>query len=134
MSNILLDSAVIVDYLRVKDKEKTLFKRILETFDNLYLPLIGHTELFSGKSIWERAGAREDLELILSEIEILPFDKDLSEGAGEIRAKYNTHIADSIVAATAIKHKLKLATLNIKDFEKIKGLKIAKIPKMLIAN
>lgn len=127
MSNILLDSSVIVDYLRVKDKEITLFKRILETFDNLYLPLIGHTELFSGKSIWERVGAREDLETILSEIEILPFDKGLSEKSGEIRAKYNLHIADAIVAATAIEHKLKLITLNIKDFKKIKKLKLAKI-------
>lgn len=128
MSNILLDSSVIVDYLRVKNKETTLFRHILEAFDNLYLPLIGYTELFSGKSIWERAGAREDLEAILSEIEILSFDEDLSVRAGEIRAKYNLHIADAIVAATAIKHKLKLATLNIKDFKKIKGLKILKYP------
>lgn len=134
MSNILLDSSVIVDYLRVRDKETTLFKHILETFDNLYLPLIGHTELFSGKSIWERARAREDLEAILSEIEILPFDEDLSEEAGEIRAKHNISITDSIVAATAIKHKLEVATLNLKDFDKIKGLKLAKIPKLALEN
>ena len=127
MSSILLDSSVIVDFLRVKDKEITLFKHILETFDILYLPLIGHTELFSGKSIWERVGAREDLETILSEIEVLLYDRDLSERAGEIRAKYNTSITDSIVAATAIKHKLKLATLNIKDFKNVKGLKLAKV-------
>lgn len=134
MNSILLDSSVIVDFLRVKNKESTLFKKILETIDNLYLSILGHTELFAGKSIWERPKAREDLEAILSEIEILPIDEDMSRNAGEIRAKYNTPIIDAIIAATATKHKLKLATLNIKDFNKIKGLKIAKIPKMVIAN
>lgn len=124
MNNILLDSSVIVDFLRVKEKQSTLLKKLIEIADQLYIPIIGHTELFAGKSVWENPLAREDLQNILSGIEILPLDEDLSEKAGAIRAEYNIHIVDSIVAATAIEYGLKLVTLNVKDFRKIKGLRI----------
>ncbi len=128
MNNILLDSSVIVDFLRVKEKQSTLLKKLIEIADQLYIPIIGHTELFAGKSVWGNPRAREDLQNILSGIEILPLDEDLSEKAGAIRAEYNIHIVDSIIAATAIKHKLELATLNIKDFKKVRGLKILQYP------
>lgn len=134
MNSILLDSSVIVDFLRVENKETTLFKKLVETVNNLYISILGHTELFAGKSIWENPGAREDLENLLSEIEILNIDEDLSKAAGEIRARYNIHIVDAIIAATAIKHKLKLATLNVKDFDKIRGVKIFDISKLTLAN
>lgn len=134
MSSILLDSSVIVDFLRVKDKGATLFKKIIDRTDRLYISIITHTELFAGKSAWERPEAQEDLQNILSEMDILPLDENLSLKAGEIRAKYDLHIADAITAATASKYGLELATLNIKDFKKIKGLKLAKIPKMTLEN
>lgn len=55
---------------------------------------------------------------------ILPLEEKTSERAGEIRARYNVDIVDAIIAATALIHKLTLATLNIKDFEKIEEVSL----------
>jgi len=67
----------------------------------------------------------EVLEKLLSNIEILPLEEKISKKAGQISASNNNlEIVDAIIAATAISHNLDLATLNIKDFHKIKGIKL----------
>jgi len=61
----------------------------------------------------------------LSIINVLPLITEISQIAGKIKAYNNDKtILDCIIAATAIYHKLDLAALNIKDFEKVKGIKL----------
>lgn len=124
MAKILLDTSIVIDHVRQKDKNDTILTRLGEKYSELLVSMITHTEGYSGKSIWEGKEAMIVLKKVFSDIQILPFTEDISEKAGEIRANYGTSLADSIVAATAIHHKLKLATLNVKDFKRIKGLKL----------
>lgn len=124
MSRILLDSSIIIDLLRRKDKTQTLLHKLTLQGYHLAIAIITHAELYSGKSIWEKQKAREELETILQYIEIISIDKSISEKAGEIRAHYQINLLDAIIASTAIHHNLSLATLNIKDFEKIPKLKL----------
>ena len=42
----------------------------------------------------------------------------------DIKRKYNTKLADAIIAATAVEHDFTLLTRNTKDFEKIEGLSL----------
>jgi predicted nucleic acid-binding protein len=42
----------------------------------------------------------------------------------ETRLNHKLSLGDAIIAATAINHKLTLVTRNIKDFEKVKHLKL----------
>jgi len=122
MKAILLDTSIFIDYLRQKNKEKSpLFKL---TDNNFYISLITHTELFSGKSVWEKKARQEEIETILYKITILPFSIETSKLAGKLRATYNTDLIDSIIAATAIINNLELVTLNAKDFKPIPDLKI----------
>lgn len=127
MTKILLDTSIIIDYLRVKNKSQTVLYRLTQNKHELYVSIITHTEAYSGKSVWEQKEARNILKNTFEGIKILPLEENISENAGEIKAKYGLEIADAIIAATALKHKLELATLNIKDFEKNVGLKLKKI-------
>lgn len=123
-NKILLDSSAIVDFLRVKDKNSTILQQLADKNYQLYISIITHTELYAGKRIWESTAAGKELELVLSGLEILNLDTTISKNAGKIRSEYDLKIADAIIASTAISHKLDLATLNVKDFEKIKGIKL----------
>lgn len=124
MKKILVDSAVVVDFLRVKNRDSTLLQSLANQKYKLFISIITHVELYAGKSIWQSKVARKELELILSGLEILKLEEKTSKKAGELRAHYDIGIADAIVAATAISNKLTLATLNVKDFQKIKDLKL----------
>lgn len=124
MRGILIDTSIIVDYLRQKDKSKTTLVRLGQNQQKLYISIITHTECYSGKSVWEKKEATETLKILFAGMKILPLEEESSKKAGEIRARCGTNIIDAIIASAAISHKLKLATLNVKDFEKIKGLSL----------
>lgn len=124
MKRILLDTSIIIDFLRVKDKRNSHLFKLVEHECDLNISIITHTELHSGRSIWESKRRQKELDEILSYFNIIPFNLDISKKAGEIKAKNNLDLIDSVIAATAIENKLDFATLNIKDFKNIKGLKV----------
>ncbi|HSX08961.1 MAG TPA: type II toxin-antitoxin system VapC family toxin [Candidatus Saccharimonadales bacterium] len=127
MKTILLDTSIIIDYLRMKNKkDQTVLFQLTEKKYAFAISLITYTELYSGRGVWEKEGAQKELEEALSYMKILPFEKDTAKKAGEIRAKFGTDILDAIIAATAFEHKIELVTLNTKDFEKINGLVLFK--------
>lgn len=122
MRHISLDTSIIIDFLRRKDKEKSLFYKLTE--EKLSISIITHTELFGGKSIWENEETRLALDEVLEGLKILPLTEEISERAGYIRAHEEKTLFDSIIAATALHYDLELATFNRKDFENIKGIRV----------
>ena len=124
MAKILIDTSIIIDHLRLKDKNQTILYKLFQSKYNLFASILTHTETYAGKSIWEKEAARSQLKNVLSGIKIIPLEEDVSEKAGEISTQYNLEIIDAIIAATALENKLTLATLNTKDFKNIKGLKL----------
>ena len=124
MKKILLDTSVLIDFLRRKDKEKSLLVKLIREDYSLAICLITHTELYAGKSVWQKKKARGELEKLLAGLEIIMPDQKVSCLAGELRAKYEVNLLDTLIAAEAIVSCLPLATLNLKDFAKIKKVKI----------
>ena len=124
MKKILLDTSVIIDFIRRRDKENTLLFNLSKKGYKLHISVLTHTELYSGKNVWRNIEAEQDLEKLFYGMHILPLETEISKKAGEIRAKNNTTIIDAIIAGTAINHGLNLATLNLKDFEDIEGLRL----------
>lgn len=124
MKKILVDTSVIIDYTRRQDKEKSLFVKLAYEKYGLYISIITHTELYAGKSVWEKREAQHALETLLSGLNIISMSEVISKKAGEIRAKQNIRFLDAIIAATAIANSLDLVTLNTKDFVGIKGLRL----------
>ena len=126
MADILLDSSIIIDHLRQKDKDKTILTLLGNQKAKLSTSIIAHTESYSGKRVWESDNAMKALKTLFLGIQVLELNEAISEKAGKIRAEYGTSISDATIAATALEHKSTLATLNVKDFKNIKGLKLFK--------
>ena len=121
MNRLLLDTSVVIDFLRRADKRQTLLYKL--SINHCAISLITHTELLAGKSVWESKVAREELETLFSGLTIIPMNNAISEKAGAIKAFYkNVDLLDCIIAATAIHHDMELVTLNTKDFSPIEKL------------
>jgi len=126
--SLLLDTSVIIDYLRRNDKGNNPIISLSKIY-KYKISIITHTELYVGRSIWENPQAKRTFLTLLSNIKIIPLTRKISEVAGNIKSKHNSiDLLDSIIAATAINQKLELVTFNIKDFEKIKGIELFKLP------
>lgn len=124
---LLLDTSIIIDFLRSKNKEETVLARLARANEDLYISIITHTELYAGKSVWASREAREELEAIFWGLTIISEDIQISQKAGEIRAECGIDLLDAIIAATALVRKLEVVTFNTRDFRKVKNLKIYKI-------
>lgn len=126
MKKLLLDTSVIIDFLRRKEKEDTLLYKL--SSEDLYVSIVTHTELYSGKSVWEKNEARKELEALFSGITILPLLPVISKAAGKIKAyNHDRSLLDCIIASTALTQAIELVTLNTKDFETISELKLFQI-------
>jgi tRNA(fMet)-specific endonuclease VapC len=124
---ILLDTSVLIEMFRMKDKTATFFYRLASDNNDFAISILTHYEILRGsnnaqESFWNN---------LLKNIDILSFDLRASNEAIAIYKflkKQNKMIdlADLMIAATAIANNLKLATLNLKDFVKIPDLNILK--------
>ena len=121
---LLLDISVIIDFLRKRNKNETLFARLIAPKHEFYMSILTYAELFSGKSVWENKALLNDLNELCSDFHIQSIDRTVAQKAGAIRAHLHTDLIDSIIAATAIENRCELVTLNVKDFAKIPHLKL----------
>lgn len=126
MKKVLLDTSILIDFLRRKSKSDSLFVKLLQQKYQLYISIVTHTELFSGKTIWGNEKLHQEIEILCSGLHILPLETEISKKTGKIRAQNNTTIIDGVIAATAINHGLNLVTLNLKDFQNIEGISLYK--------
>ena len=124
---ILLDTSVLIEMFRVKDKTLSFFYRLSNDNDDFAISIITHYEILRGcnnaqEIFWWK---------FLKNIKVIPFDLLSSNEAIEIykflkRRNQMIDLADLLIAATALSHKLDFATLNLKHFSKIPNLNILK--------
>lgn len=124
MRGILLDTSIIIDFLRQEDKSGTALYAFSEKGYELYASIVTHTELYSGTGVWEKPTAKLELETIFTGINLVPLTEEISKEAGKIKASFGTDLIDAIIAATAFNKGLTLATLNKKHFQKVPDLEI----------
>ena len=123
-SDILIDTSIIIDYLRKVNKSKTEFWRVINEY-NCAISTVTLYELYSGA---KNDKQKKELDIILSFLEIIPFDISQAKYASDIfqtLKKENKLIEfrDIFIASCAISKKLPLVTLNKKHFERIDGIK-----------
>lgn len=124
MEKILIDTDIVIDFLRGYElRTKLFFSKINIQEIKGCISLISIIEL--NAEIEEENNQQEiDLKKLLSFLEILPVDFDLGKRAGLLRKKNNLSIADSIVAATSIRFKIRLFTFNTKHFIRVPELSL----------
>ena len=111
MQKFLVDSDVIIWYLRGRPQDKLLIKE-LATKGRLYMSVVTITEV--------RAGITKNADNILKLLKIIfvpiNINGEVAQIAGEYRQKYKIGIADMLIAASAALTNSKLVTYNKKHF------------------
>ena len=125
MEIICLDTNVLIAHKRAKknDKDKTfLYQLTLESY-SFSVSIITVYELLRGDN------TNENLywKAMFSNMTILPFDYNCAEQAAKIYKDLKQkgqliETEDLLIGATALQHNLRLATGNVKHFERINGL------------
>jgi len=122
---ICLDTSILIDYYRKKDKSQSLFFKLTEQYTIFAVSAITEYELYLGNSpeqniFWDD---------FFSRVIVLPFDSKAVKQSVSIykqlkRENKLIHLPDIMIAGTALKNNMPLATLNRKHFERINNLKI----------
>jgi predicted nucleic acid-binding protein len=80
--------------------------------------VITRAELFAGTT------ASDLVAQLLGPLRELPVDRSVAERAGRVSREAGIRLPDALIAATALEHKLELATRNTHDFERVRGVRI----------
>ncbi len=120
---IMIDTSVLIDYFRKKNKENTRFIEDFNRFERIYISSITEFEIYTGVKELNR----EFWESMLSQVTVLDFDGKCARKAAEIVAalkekRKTLDKPDLFIAATALVYDLPLDTLNTKHFDKVDGL------------
>ena len=124
-NRVCIDTDIIIDHLRGKGQGVKIFEKIIQH----YAPVttyVNKFELFCGaRSKYEIGIIKETL----SGFSILAFDDTACEEAGGIYRELKIHrsligIRDIMIAGIAIAHNIPIATNNVKDFSRIKKVKV----------
>ena len=129
-TNFVVDSCVLIDYFRSKDKPSTWLYRLIQEQWQASLSVVVLFEVFSGADDAQRKFWKE----FLHNVTRLPLDERTAEIATDLFRKLrqkNVRLepSDLFIAATAIANDLPLATLNRKHFEQVDGLRLL-VPEM----
>lgn len=117
---VLVDTSILIDFLRKERKDKTIFWQLREQ-SPCAISSVTLFELLIGAKTEQR---QQDIRILCKTIEILSFDIACAEVAarifGELKAQNELiEFRDIFIGATARLHQLELATLNTKHFERI---------------
>lgn len=122
---VLLDTSILIDYFRKKDKTKTRFYQLADEFQEYKISAVTEYEIYYGTSLDQK----NYWKVFLEHIAVLPFDSLSAETAVDInnqlkKSSNQIATADLFIAATALANNLPCATLNKKHFDRIDSLKV----------
>ena len=117
MAKYLLDTTVLIDHLRGRQKVAETVIRLARQGHELGVCCINIAELYSGLNDNERAGA----EKLIDSLDYYEISKDIAKMAGCYRFEFarkgiTLTTSDTIVAAVAINYGAILVTANVKDY------------------
>ena len=126
--DILIDTSIIIEFLRKKNKQNTILWKIKEDGFNCNISSITVFELYAGAITLRHV---TDLKKILKWMEIISLTKDIAEQSAEIYKKLKKknqliEFRDIFIGATSIVLNIPIITFNEGDFKRIEGIRIYK--------
>lgn len=122
---VLLDTSVLIDYFRKKDKSKTRFLQIADHFSAFKISVITEYEIYSGSGSLQADYWNE----FLRHVSVIPLDSFAVQTAVKLnndlkRTRNQIDIADLFIAATAVSLNIPVCTLNKRHFDRIESLQL----------
>lgn len=130
----LLDTSVIIDFLREKQEVKDFISTHKE--DTLVTSAICEAEIYTGVYREKKENLtlrrKQVQKLFASFYEVFPFDSSQSEVAGQIKSELAGRGSliddlDIMIAAAALSSQSVLVTKNPTHFQRIRGLQVIEI-------
>ena len=123
--SILLDTGILIEYFRNKEKSKSFLYRLSLNDFNFKVSSITQYEILLGASKEQMNFWKE----FFDRVEVLSFKADTAVVASEIYKELKSKnklidIADILIASVAVSNAIPLATLNLKHFSRIPKLDI----------
>ncbi|MGD2090917.1 MAG: type II toxin-antitoxin system VapC family toxin [Candidatus Aminicenantes bacterium] len=124
---VLIDTSVLIDFFRKKNKKKSLLYKIRKTHE-IYASSVSEFEFLAGV----KGDVVKSLKHFFNEINVIPFDSNAAAIASSIYKDLKARnlvieFRDIFIAATAIAKDLPISTLNRNHFERIEELEILEI-------
>lgn len=128
-TTILLDTSVLIDFFRKRDKSKSV---LFQLTDKCHFSISVITA-FKVKIGIQTQTQQNDYDILIKNIEILSVDHAcIAEAVTLYKALKQKNalieLADLLIGATALSNSLPLATLNRKHFERISNLTLMTLP------
>lgn len=122
---ILLDTSILIDFYRKKDKSKSKFYSLTTKYKLFAVSVITEYEICTGTN----DSTLEYWTTFFDQVMVLPLERAAIQQAVKIFKQLKLdnkliEIPDILIGSTAMANKIKLATLNRKHFERIEGLEI----------
>ncbi len=122
---VLVDTSVLIEYFRKQDKTKTFLYQLAGQHPQIYISAISKFEIWVGNN----PDQTDFWRALFSSLITLPFGDQEAEMAGVIQQKLlktnqQIGISDLLIGATALLHELPVATLNLKHFGRLEGVKL----------
>jgi toxin FitB len=113
VADVLVDTDLLADHLRGARRFEP------RAGSAVSYSVITRAELFAG-----RASQEQVVATLLGPFRELPVDRPVAELGGRLRREHGVRIADALIAATALVHRLELWTRNVRDFEAVPRLRL----------
>jgi predicted nucleic acid-binding protein len=130
LSNLLLDTSVLIDHLREYKPATDFLETIFNSGALVAVSAVTEMELYAGKSM-DLPAVEKSVHNLLELFNVLPVTSRIAQQAGSLLRNYRhqglTPI-DAIIASTAMEYNSNLITRNIKHFRMIKGIIVFDIP------
>ena len=123
--NIILDTSILIEYIRAKDKSSTSFTKIKNAYTNVSISIITEFEVLSGCD----SKMLDHHLFFLKSFSIYPINRKIVHLASRInysliKSGKPIQFSDIFIASTAIINNLELVTHNYKHFNRIPELNL----------
>ena len=129
MRKSLLDTSILIAFLRGEEDVVAKVEEYLEEFDRLSLSIITYYEILRGLKYIDNEKKLRDFEELMDKSEIITLDREIIDRASGIYADLKrrgelVEDADILIAASCPVEGMILVTDNEEHFRRIENLKI----------
>lgn len=122
---VLIDTSILVEFFRKRDKSKSIFWSIVDKFD-CSISAVTLFEMYSGATDEQKM---KELDIVLDWLTVLDFNSSCAKAASvifkELRRKNRIiESRDLFIAGTAITLDIPVATINLKHFQYIPNIRL----------